>query len=489
MSINEVEMQEHHATLLSAESLEQDLKTKSQQRHLSIEDLTDFIDKCLLLKAKSRKEMLVFARMLLALILSKPTSLDAEKGRDLFYPLLGKLLDLKVDPNWQVGAVYHAIILDLLGYSAKNQIITLSKRSLCFRDCGGVSSENHIPHLQESAECLLFAAVFGARIEDIALMKEVAQASYAHLDLFDHVGRYPKSFWLKESEFDEKCVYFFHALLFSAMHKITKDTRFNEKLCVIQKRIDSLYGDETPHLFDLFGSFVEASLKEVRQPIAVKGSEMVFQNSIGFGHFENNVFSVFCTTSGSGTSFATCTKGDVEIVAMGPHHLPLGLMENFGIYRTPLLKEICFREVTCKKTESDFSYEGYTRVIEPAQDMIKPGSSWLKVVCNASDTSVDFEMERFDMKGGQDFDLAVFIKADKAVIDAKYQLLPMSLNRYEGESLPCVFTSNKTKLTLRSNAKRRMKIIPLAGESHFFGATFLLAFPIQVENTLKISLS
>lgn len=490
MPIDDVENAKHHATL-SAENWEQDIRTKAKEKHLSIESFKTRIDRCFLLSTKSRKDYIFFCRSFLTLYLLKPSSIEGEKNQDHLYPLVEKLLSAG-DFDWQLGMAYRAFLLTLLGYNVDRVRFITSKLGVFYRDHGGVLASNHIPHIIEGAECLLLLGALSILRNDTALLNQVILASHWHLKLFDENGFFPKSLWIKENEFSLSSFNYLHATLFKFSCQVSSFPAFSNALYSIKLKLNSIHQDKVSYFYELFEDYLEGLLQGKRLhcnlDLEALSNEINKVGTLGFGAYSYNDTSLKCTVSGAGTSFASFRKSSIEVVSIGPHYNPLGQMQNFGIYRTPLLKELCFKEVQIKNEPNSFFFSGFARTIDPRNDVVSPGNTWLHVVCNVKEETVNFELERIDLDIAEELNIAFFVKADKAIVDMKYHLSPSSLNRYEGKVCDTLFKTGVDKLSLSTNAKGSMQIIPLAGEDHFWGATFLLALSIHPKEILNICL-
>ncbi|MCH9631070.1 MAG: hypothetical protein S4CHLAM37_10830 [Chlamydiia bacterium] len=488
MPIDDVENSKHHATL-SADSWEQDIRTKVNEKHLSIESFMTRIDRCFLLSIESRKDYISFCRSFLTLYLLKPSSMDSEKARDSLYPLIEKLLSFG-EVDWQLGLTYKAFLLTLLGYQVDEVHFTHSKQGVFYRDHGGVLASNHIPSIVEGAECLLLLGAICVLRNDKALLHQVLLASQWHLKLFDEQGSFPKSLWTRENEFSLESFYYLHAILFKFSTQVSSLPEFSNALYSIKLKMNSIEQDKVSYFYELFEDYIEGLLqgKSVHCNLEAMDPESNKVATLGYGAYSYNDVSLKCTVSGAGTSFASYRKSSIEVVSVGPHYHPLGQMQNFGIYRTPLLKERCFRDVEIKNEPDSFFFSGFSKTVDPKSNVLSPGNTWLHISCSAKKETVTFDLERVDLETAEDLNIVLFVKADKAIVDNMYHLSPSSLNRYEGKACDTLFKSGEDILSLSSSAKGDMQIIPLAGKDHFWGATFLLALPIHPKEILNVCL-
>lgn len=481
MLISDVENAIYRATLSSAESSERETPNKFQDRHLSVEVIETLLDRCSSLSLKEKEDYLLLFRGFLIVYFLKPPHLDQEKIRNLFYPLLDNLFSEKMDSAWYLGKHYRALFCTLLGYEVDLKNFNCSNFQI------GSSSQN-----LEEVECLLILGILAVLKHNDALRDQVVIASYWHLKLFDEKGFFPKSLWTREEGFDILKSYQLHALLFRFSLKVSSLEEFAKTLGVLEIKIKDLSESAEPQFYQVIKNFIQSKLLKKKlhwnKPKEFFDHHLHKSSLLGFGSYSYKNLSISCSVSGKGTSFAALRKSAIEVVAIGPHFNPLGEMQNFGIFREPILKERSFKEVQVKNEKDLFSFSGFTKTIDPSSDKVKYGNTWVHLVCNAKEDIVTFELERIDLKGVDVMNLAFFIKADKAVVDMKYHLSPCSLNRYEGKVCDVVFRAGDDKLAITSNAKDTMQIIPLAGKQHFWGATFLLSFPFYTKDILRVRL-
>ena len=481
----------HHATLLSAESWEKELRTSSQSKHLSAEDFISFAGRCFLFQLDNKAEVLSLCRMILTLFELRPRNFLQQHVREVLFPFYEALFSEDVDQNDTFIIAYKALISHLLGYHFFNYKHPKEKHNFTLKESLGVNASEHLPSLQHGPERSLVFFMLGLITQDAHLIQIFLESSFAHLKLFDEMGNMPKSLWISEKEYDAHELLISHKILFQVARSYSGSSAFASLVEKLESKIQQELDGSSSIFYMTLEKLIRSLCKKNPTLPSVNLDEIckptIKKLSLGMGQYKYQDLCLNCCVSGAGTSFASLSLGSVEVVGIGPHYYPLGIMENFGIYRTPVLKELCFREVSIKQDQAFFAFDGYTRTVKPGYTPAKPGNSWLRLQCKAEKNQVDLEIFRIDLHEESSFDIAFFIKAQKATVDGMYALSPSSLNRYEGKIGEVSFTDNSNSIKISIKGSSTMQLIPLAGESHFWGATFLLAVPAPKESPLQIS--
>ena len=82
--------------------------------------------------------------------------------------------------------------------------------------------------------------------------------------------------------------------------------------------------------------------------------------------------------------------------------------------------------------------------------------------------------------------MVLFLKCDKLILGGKHHLETGTLETYDGKALTLELQGPTEKMVLHPDPALSMKVIPLAGGDHFWGAQFLVAFPLQGSFKLEI---
>ncbi|MDX8431505.1 MAG: hypothetical protein SNF33_06890 [Candidatus Algichlamydia australiensis] len=206
-----------------------------------------------------------------------------------------------------------------------------------------------------------------------------------------------------------------------------------------------------------------------------------FSRNLALWHEQLNKIDFTCQFSGVGSSFAAASKGNVEIVAMAPQKLPLGVMENFGLFRLPPNDAGEFSDL---KYEEDF-LEGWIKLCQYGTDHPEPGKDWIYTEVKTKPDYLTFTFT--PQKPEVDYYIVFFIKAKEAKVEGRPSLKPKCLERLRGEVGEIFFKDADEVLSLRTKEPTKIEVIPLAGGNHFWSAHFLVAFPINESLSIEIS--
>lgn len=213
--------------------------------------------------------------------------------------------------------------------------------------------------------------------------------------------------------------------------------------------------------------------------VSLEGS--VYDPSTALVGFRNVDQHVICTLHGVQTGLGTIKQEDVSIVTYGPHYLPFGDCTRFGIQGNAVTDRGVRRsQIDLRK--NSFKIEGCVRLLDEPDDSCVLGKFrgiWLDVIQEFKDPifSVKTTFLCLDKLDGVAF--TFFVKASKAVINSR--IFPKGkLERYEGVNTPIRFEGKTGSICLNAlQYNGRIEIIPLAGEKHFWGADFLVAYFIE----------
>ena len=82
--------------------------------------------------------------------------------------------------------------------------------------------------------------------------------------------------------------------------------------------------------------------------------------------------------------------------------------------------------------------------------------------------------------------MVLFLKSPRLILGGKACVDRGSLERYEGKSLPIELQGAQDKIFIHPDPSLKMQVIPLAGGDHFWGADFIVAFPLSALQPFKI---
>jgi len=153
------------------------------------------------------------------------------------------------------------------------------------------------------------------------------------------------------------------------------------------------------------------------------------------------------TWVGRGSGAGACRMGGVKIPAFGPQAAPFSDLSRFGIEGAG---ERWFFSTGCKE-------------------------AWFQVEPSQVDQGFSFSLQSMGLTPEKPLAWVFYVCADTCNIQGK-SFKPKSLHRFLGEGQKVQFTGGATNVVLESSHPLKMELIPLAGETSFWGASFLLAF-------------
>lgn len=218
----------------------------------------------------------------------------------------------------------------------------------------------------------------------------------------------------------------------------------------------------------------------------LKLPEQIYDPATALVGFRSAEQHVVCTLHGVQTGLGGIRQKDVEIVTYGPQYLPLGDCQGFGIQGNPLSDQGA-RRSSIELKKGAFVLKGCTRM--PDQHSSVPSvlgkfrGIWLEIEQEYKKPRFQLNARFLSLEGWEGIAFSFFIKAKRCKIESRI-LSPRTLERYEGAGMTVVFEGEEEKLALQPLfSVGKMEIIPLAGGDDFWGADFLAAFHLSVEES------
>lgn len=167
-------------------------------------------------------------------------------------------------------------------------------------------------------------------------------------------------------------------------------------------------------------------------------------------------------TFGFGASMGTLCMNGVEVRAFGPEFAPLAEGRTFG----------CFRMDGA--IEED---KGWTRLADPLADIPRAGGDFLHLEGIKREESIELKIKVVKTSAESCF-FTFFIAADQLVLASGLEVKRGALCSYEGPIEEISLYKAKERVILKASFKGHLKVIPLEGKRHFWGADYLVAFEI-----------
>lgn len=178
---------------------------------------------------------------------------------------------------------------------------------------------------------------------------------------------------------------------------------------------------------------------------------------------------ILISYKGDHTGLGSITFNDVAVVAMGPHYFPLGELSRFGIYRDG----DDFSDIEESKTR----VWGWTKLVAGDRSF-GSGATWIQFSAEKKEDEILLHAGFENGKGEDPFAFVFFVKAEEVrIADKRY--VKGGLSHFQGLGTSVELVMGQEKISLQSETKMTMQIIPLAGGDYFWGADFLIAFEVE----------
>lgn len=209
---------------------------------------------------------------------------------------------------------------------------------------------------------------------------------------------------------------------------------------------------------------------------------------LGIEYYQKNAIKLALSCYGIGSGLGSVKKKNIQILSMGPQLESADNIEYFGLYRAPFLKTPCFKEIKIEKELDFFIFDGWTRLIEPSEGGKKPSKTWLHAQALAHDGNIELNLNWLNFYSSPQVFFLFFVKAAKLVIEESYHLHPHTLHRYQGKNGRLSFIQGEEKISIHPQFSASMQAIPLSGETHFWGADFLVAFELPKDSVASFKI-
>lgn len=310
---------------------------------------------------------------------------------------------------------------------------------------GGTLFKDPFPHLLESAELGLLACYLGKEWSDEELIGKGAKLCEFFELLVSHQGELFQGIWIPEAEYHEKLIETVNLL------------------------IHQDYEPKTPYLRLMKRALGGPHFSETRKGLSV------MDRSMGFLKYEWKGLSLVSSLAGKKTGLASIQKKGVSVVSMGPHFVPLADSDYYGIFRPSNGSQEGFKDLSIELSEGYGKMEGWTRMVSPDEGGFS--QSWLRFSLQAKEEEVALTLRK-SHETEKKLYFVFFVSADHAQMEEGEAFFPKALNRFEGVSQKVLFEKGESFLEISPDFDGEMKLIPLAGGTHFWSANFLVAFSI-----------
>jgi len=331
-------------------------------------------------------------------------------------------------------------------------------------DSLGLCKGSELPEPSQFAELGSLWMILGVHLKNETLLYAGLKCALWQVHTLDHQGLPHFSIWGRATSFQPAILAASNHLLFTLAHRLTSDPGFYQA-AQIQKHHGWNSASLAAKLLTLVPEKISTPLR-VSRPFA---EEM----TVGLLKYGTAQWSMACNLSGWNSGIFSYHKNNIAIVNCAPQAAPLDALERFGIDRTCNLTARSFSEIVWEKTVNHFRLKGWTKIFaHPA---------WMQM--DALYEAQKFTLSCLLQEGRSPENLAMvfYARCDQLEIGGKTILQAGSLERYQGRALPLELRSGQEMIFIEPLTDQEMQIIPLAGGDHFWGAQFLIAFPLNGE--------
>ncbi|MCB1108438.1 MAG: hypothetical protein KDK44_02170 [Chlamydiia bacterium] len=194
---------------------------------------------------------------------------------------------------------------------------------------------------------------------------------------------------------------------------------------------------------------------------------------LGLCVHEDHGLKIALTAVGQNSGFGSLLRGDVGILSVGPSLFP---KSDFGLHLAPtdlgpLSEHKRLPGYNVQRHGPLLHYAAWSRVICDQQHHWCELSAFCK-------QDIHLKMRFLDLKG-KPFSALMALKADALKIGNQLELEPGSLKQYKGGAKTVALEGKDSQMVIIPGEQGSMEIIPLASDSRYWGADFLLIYPFE----------
>ena len=279
--------------------------------------------------------------------------------------------------------------------------------------------------------------------------------------------------WINERVFNLEITFFIQDVLTSFLEVYSDSSGLDLKKKSRNFRPDSFFGLLALCIGSLVSKMMKESMIDINKTLLVERQKNQTKN---FCFYQKEDFSCICRVTQFSSGFIGVKKEDIEILSIGPQLGPIGDMSLFGCHRTRFSDHNGYADVKIHETESGLFFNSWMRL--PSSNDQFLGHTWMNLEAVAEKKELFVNLKWVDYFEKPELSLLFFIKAEKAIVDKIFYLHPDTLDRYEGKAADLCFVNGVKSLSISTSLESSMKVIPLSGGQHFWGAKFLVAYNI-----------
>lgn len=339
-----------------------------------------------------------------------------------------------------------------------------------------------LPFTPQHFEFGTFLAMLSLLTPQAGLKEAALQMAKWQLNTLDADAKPIPGLFVREKE--GKGLYHLTAsyALFLSASKLESDFSFGalaeKTLRLVQVKLEAEGGKIDP-LFVLIEKWVMRTSRSSLSSFSLP-AQMYDPSTAVVGHREAGHY-VVCTLHGVQTGLGGMRWGDVEVVTYGPCALPLDDSFGFGIEGNALSDKGERRSLLELKRGSSFAVKGCVRLADrPTRTgaLGKFQGIWLDIEQEYKAPHFFLRTKLLGLDGWEDVAIGFFVRTKCCHVGSS-SLHPRKPNRYEGVPCQVVLEGMDQQVTLTPPAgAKKMEVIPLSGGDDFWGADFLIAYPL-----------
>jgi len=439
--------------------------------------------------------MLAFYRNLLHVVLM--LSLSQKKDRSRLFRAKNLLKKGEIEGYWHSFPLSRAFFA-LSSYLVTGTHVELDaeqlERERMFFEFGHHSVDSDVIRPIESVYLSLSWLYLGVVSRNETLIRAALKLTSFCMHFCDKTGALFQGLWTKEWDYCPSILYSALFLLFS----VTSCLFYNEKMLEMKSLLFQRLQEVQKNRVDLLILLFEIGFQrliEGKPSYPNFSSDLVCHDidvSLGFMRYTFQDLHLACTACGVNTGLGAVHKHAIHIVSFGPHFYPLSDPRYFGIYRTSNGSKEGFKDLAIQHGEERCRFQGWVRLISPLLDdrskqcfsSVRPGRQWVFFDMRVEGADIQLNVRLNQCL--QTFPLAFvfFVSADKVHLGEGRELLPRSLEKYQGCATTLTLEKEGKSCLLCPQFMGEMEVIPLEGQGHFWSADFLIAFPLTQALTL-----
>lgn len=386
----------------------------------------------------------------------------------------------------QPVAVYKALCGHLLGQSVRELEIHQYASGAVPLEWGGHWSWGSVPHSRFHAELGVLWCLHGQLTEDNCYFKAAEALAEWQLNTLDHNCLPLVGLFSQEEDFSESRLLINNFLLFNAV-SIFADRSDMASIAEKQYARITTLSSAAAIEFSPLQLVLNKWLSKYPKPSSVLPTLPSFfkDEQLILAGCRSISGSAVSTLSGGGSGMGSMYRGDVQIVCFGPQHLPLGDCRSFGIESQQ--DHLSQSQIKISTADKMYGIQGLARVsshpkTSPLRANFRNGEHcgiWIDTKQHFQDEQLTIEATFRGLFDVSTLAFVFFVKARSCAIENLKVVNLRSFERYQGEVKNIILHGEQTILMIEAGQRQGgMEVIPLGGGNSFWGADFLIAYPL-----------